>query len=190
MQKKDRSFSWEMGIGLGLALALAVAAAPVTLAAEGKGGVSAERGKYLVAIAGCNDCHTPLKMTPQGPQPDTSRLLSGHPAELHAATPAKTEGVWGWAGTLTMTAFSGPWGISYAANLTPDMETGIGAWSDAAFIGAVKTGKHMGAGRPLLPPMPWQNLGKMTDEDLKSVFAYLQSIPPIKNQVPDPVEPK
>jgi mono/diheme cytochrome c family protein len=179
-------------ISFGSLLVIILSLAPISSAAGANKmgtGVSAERGKYLVTIASCNDCHTPLKMTAQGPQPDMTLLLSGHPASLHMATPPKTDEMWGWVGAMTMTAFSGPWGTSYAANLTPDMETGLGAWSEAAFIGAMRTGQHMGAGRPIMPPMPWMNIGKMTDDDLKSVFAYLKTIPPVKNQVPDAAEP-
>ena len=179
-------------ISFGSLLVIILSLAPISSAAGANKmgtGVSAERGKYLVTIASCNDCHTPLKMTAQGPQPDMTLLLSGHPASLHMATPPKTDEMWGWVGAMTMTAFSGPWGTSYAANLTPDMETGLGAWSEAAFIGAMRTGQHMGAGRMIMPPMPWMNIGKMTDDDLKSVFAYLKTIPPVKNQVPDVVEP-
>ena len=88
-----------------------------------------------------------------------------------------------------MTAWSGPWGVSYTANLTPDQETGIGAWSEENFIQALRTGKHLGGGRDILPPMPWPAYQNLSDEDLKSIFAYLKSIPPIRNQVPDPVPP-
>jgi hypothetical protein len=148
-----------------------------------------ERGAYLVAIAGCNDCHTPLKMGEHGPEPDMSRMLSGHPESFPPVAHAELSGSWMWAGTGTMTAFSGPWGISFAANLTPDEETGLGVFTEETFIAAMRSGKHMGGGRPLLPPMPWQSCAHMTDEDLKAVYAYLRSIPPIRNQVPDPIPP-
>ncbi len=149
-----------------------------------------ERGAYLVTIAGCNDCHTPLKMGEHGPEPDMGRMLSGHPSDFPPiAQTADLSGLWFWAGTGTMTAFSGPWGVSFAANLTPDEETGLGVLTEASFIAALRSGKHMGAGRPILPPMPWQNCAKMTDDDLKAVYAYLKSIPPIHNQVPDPIPP-
>lgn len=88
-----------------------------------------------------------------------------------------------------LTAFVGPWGISCAANLTPDSATGIGAWTEATFLSGIRARKQLGNpnGRDLLPLMPWPEVSKMTDEDLKAVFAYLQSLPPIKNQVPQPV---
>jgi hypothetical protein len=94
-----------------------------------------------------------------------------------------------FATTAGLTAWSGPWGISYAANLTPDTNTGLGIWTEEMFIRAIREGKHMGYGRDLLPPMPWQYFSELTDEDLKAIFAYLRSIPPVQNRVPDPVPP-
>ena len=150
----------------------------------------AERGKYLVTLGGCNDCHTPLKMGAKGPEPDFSRLLSGHPAGMQLPPPpALPPGPWMVVASATLTAWSGPWGISYSANLTPDQETGLGAWDENMFIQAMRTGKHLGGGRDILPPMPWQGLGTLNDDDLKAMFAYLKSIPAIKNAIPDPVPP-
>lgn len=150
------------------------------------------RGKYLTMIGGCNDCHTPKKMGPKGPEPDWSRELSGQPEtdpipEFPSACMSPT----GWIGATNMhlSAWAGPWGISFAANLTPDQATGTGAWTEESFVDAMRTGKHMGMGREILPPMPWQNIGTMTDEDLKSIFTYLQSIKPVVNQVPQPIPP-
>jgi hypothetical protein len=78
--------------------------------------------------------------------------------------------------------------VSYSANLTPDPETGVlRDFTEQQFIQTMRTGKHLGQGRPILPPMPWPNVGKMTDEDLKAVWAYLRQIPPVKNKVPDPL---
>jgi len=149
-----------------------------------------ERGKHLVTVSGCHDCHTPLKAGPKGPEPDMSRMLSGHPAELAMPpAPALPPGPWAVTVAATLTAWAGPWGVSFTANLTPDEETGIGAWDEAMFIQAIRTGKHLGGGRDILPPMPWQAYREYSDEDLKAIFAYLKSIPPIKNAVPDPVEP-
>lgn len=148
-----------------------------------------ERGRYLTTIMGCNDCHTPLKMGAKGPEPDMARMFSGHPESLKVTAPASLEGVWGLAATPTLTAWSGPWGVSFAANLTPDEETGIGAWDEQLFIRTMRTGKHLGAGRDLLPPMPWQWAGQTSDEDLRAIFAYLKSVPPIRNQVPPPLPP-
>lgn len=146
-----------------------------------------ERGKYLVAVAACGDCHTPMKMGPNGPEADLSRLLSGHPAELKMPDVPRLPEPWMYAGAATNTAFAGPWGVSYAINLTPDNETGIGLWSEQVFVNALKTGRHMGVGRPIMPPMPWQHYRQMTDDDLKAIYAYLKSIEPRHNQVPEAI---
>jgi len=147
-----------------------------------------ERGKYLVTAGGCHDCHSPKVFGPEGPKIDETKILSGHPAEMKLAEfdPAILEPGKYLLFTQDVTAAIGPWGASFAANLTPDNETGIGTWQSEMFINALRTGKHLGAGRPILPPMPWQMIGKLTDEDLQAMFAYLKSIPPIKNKVPDP----
>ena len=148
------------------------------------------RGEYLVTIGGCNDCHTPFKMGPKGPEPDTSRMLSGHPEQFVIAAPAKmTSAEWMMASAPTNTAHSCPWGVSFTANLTPDQNTGLGIWTEEMFMKALRTGRHMGVSREILPPMPWFNYGKMTDADLKAVYAYLRSIPAIHNRVPDPLPP-
>jgi len=150
-----------------------------------------KRGEYIVNQSGCNHCHSPKIFTEMGPVPDTTKLLSGHPADsklLPVDTNLVQPGKWILT-TGDLTAWVGPWGISYAANLTPDGPTGIGTWTDEVFIKAVRSGKHMGVGRPILPPMPWADIGRATDEDLKAIFAYLKSLPPVHNQVPDPVSP-
>ena len=149
------------------------------------------RGKYLVTFGSCNDCHTPFKLGPNGPEPDFSRALSGHPAEFGVPkAPALGDGPWVWAGSGTNTAFAGPWGISFTANLTPDKETGLGNWTEEQFIKALRTGRHEGNGRPIVPPMPWRFVGSLNDDDLKAVFAYLKSLPPIHNKVPAPIDPE
>ena len=150
----------------------------------------AQRGAYLVRAMGCHDCHTPWKLGPKGPEPDMSRALSGHPADFVVPAPPKLPGPWTWSAVATNTAFAGPWGISFTANLTPDLETGLGKWTPETFIAALRTGRHEGKGRPLLPPMPWPMIRNLNDEDLRAVFAYLQSIPPIRNRVPAPVDPE
>lgn len=162
----------------------AAAAAPAGASADLVGG-----GRYLVTVMGCNDCHTPYKMGKTGPEPDMTRMLSGHPETLKLGPPPKMEGGWLMAGAATNTAWAGPWGISYTSNLTPDQNTGIGIWTEDMFIKAMRTGKHMGTSRTILPPMPWPWYGKLRDEELKAMFAYLKSIPPIHNRVPDPVPP-
>jgi mono/diheme cytochrome c family protein len=147
------------------------------------------RGEYLVTVGGCNDCHTPWVMGPEGPEPDPTRMLSGHPVDLEMPPAPAAAGPWLWSGAGTNTAFAGPWGVSFAANLTPEENTGTGIWTEEIFIQTLRTGRHWGQARPLLPPMPWFNYGKMTDEDLRAVFAYLRSIPPVYNPVPLPVPP-
>ena len=171
------------------------AAAPAAPAAShGKSAVKTQsshvaRGQYLVTIMGCNDCHTPLAMTDHGPERDWSRTLSGHPENVPVAAPPTLGQGWMAATSPTMTAWSGPWGVSFTANLTPDPETGLGKWTDETFIAALRTGKHEGVGRPILPPMPYDMIRQATDDDLRAIFAYLHSLPPIKNRVPQPIDP-
>ncbi|HWG77280.1 MAG TPA: hypothetical protein VN660_10880 [Steroidobacteraceae bacterium] len=149
------------------------------------------RGRYLVTVGGCNDCHSPKINTPQGPQVDPTRLLSGHPA--NARLPKVPAGLisaskWGAVTTNDQTAWVGAWGTSFAANLTPD-PTGLGNWTVDMFIKSMRNGKYMGISRPILPPMPWNWYGQMTDADLSAIFAYLKSLPPIKNLVPEAIPP-
>jgi cytochrome c553 len=149
-----------------------------------------ERGAYIVRTSGCHDCHTPWTLGENGPEPDMSRALSGHPAELVMPPPPKLpEGPWVWMGSASNTAFAGPWGVSFAANLTPDPETGLGKWTVDTFMQTIRTQRHEGKGRPLLPPMTAPVYAQLTDQDLRSVFAYLQSVTPMKNRVPAPVDP-
>lgn len=148
-------------------------------------------GEHIVTIAGCNDCHSPKIMTAHGPDIDSTRLLSGHPANLPAPSVNRQEmETKGLAVTGDLTSWVGPWGISYTANLTSD-ETGIGKWKEEQFIYAIREGKFRGLpdSRPLLPPMPWQMYRHMSDDELKAVFAYLKSTKPIKNAVPPPDPP-
>jgi hypothetical protein len=152
-----------------------------------------ERGKYLVTAAGCNDCHSPKIYGDQGPQIDTAHLLSGHPEDktiANAFSPAKGS-PWVVATNDDFTAWSGPWGVSFAANLTPDANTGLrsGVWTEELFIKALRTGKHMGTSRDILPPMPWQDFAQLTDDDLRAIWAYLGTIPAVTNHVPDPIPP-
>lgn len=182
-----------------MAVAILMAAA---LAGEGNGSVPKSvytasaleankarvaRGEYLVTIIGCNDCHTPFKMGPNGPEPDMSRRLSGHPSRVIMPPPPKSGDKWAWSGAMTNTAFAGPWGVSYAANLTPDTVSGLGIWNEQLFIKTIRTGRHWGTSRPILPPMPWQAFSQMTDDDLKAIYAYLRSVPAVRNEVPDAV---
>lgn len=159
---------------------------------EAKNKAEIQRGEYLVTAGGCNDCHSPKIFSPKGPQPNPTRLLSGHPAETKL--PEVPTGVigpnkWGALTTNDLTAWVGPWGVSFSANLTPDAETGLGNWTEEMFIKAMRTGKHVGVGRDILPPMPWYDLAKLNDVDLEAMFAYLRTLKPIKNAVPAPIPP-
>ena len=132
---------------------------------------------------------TPSHRVPQR-TPPTTRLYSGHPQQLKMPpAPTLPEGPWVMIAGATNTAWAGPWGVSFTANLTPDIETGLGRWSEADFIRTIRTGRHMGRGREVLPPMPIALYNHFTDRDLKAVYAYLRTIPPIRNKVPDPVPP-
>jgi mono/diheme cytochrome c family protein len=147
-----------------------------------------KRGEYLVAAIGCDDCHSPKKMGPQGPEVIPELRLSGYPANRPIQNPdtkALTQGFMLFGGDLTSAV--GPWGMSFAANITSDA-TGIGNWTEHNFITALRTGKMKGLenGRPMLPPMPWFNFKNMTDEDLKAIFAYLKTTNPVANVVPGP----
>jgi hypothetical protein len=99
-------------------------------------------------------------------------------------------GKWGAVASNDFTAWAGPWGVSFATNLTPDKDTGVGNWTAEMFVKTIRTGKHLGVGRDLLPPMPWPDFARMTDADLEAIFAYLQSLKPIKNRVPAPLPPE
>lgn len=158
-------------------------------AAQPTADVRIERGRYLVNSAGCMDCHTPLKNGPRGPEPDRARAFSGHPEQLTMPpVPPLPPGPWAVVVGATNTAWAGPWGVSFTANLTPDPETGLGRWSAQDFVKTLRTGRHLGVGRPFLPPMPG-SYGQMKDDDLQAMFAYLQSLPPIRNRVPAPLPP-
>ncbi|MBA2356011.1 MAG: c-type cytochrome [Acidobacteria bacterium] len=145
------------------------------------------RGKYLVTAIGCGDCHTPMTMGPKGPAYVMSRMLSGYPSSSPVPANPALQG-WGEFGALEP-AFAGAWGVSFAANLTPDAETGLGAWTEQQFLDTLRNGRHQGRGRQLLPPMPWPAFGQKDDADLKAIFAYLRTVPAVRNKVPDPVAP-
>jgi hypothetical protein len=119
-----------------------------------------------------------------------TRALSGHPQQFPIKEQNKfTSDRWGYAGAATNTAFSGPWGVSFAANLTPDVHTGTGIWTFDIFKNTIRNGRHWGVGRPLNPPMPWFNYREMTDQDLAAVFAYTRTLKPISNKVQEPLPP-
>jgi hypothetical protein len=118
-----------------------------------------------------------------------TRALSGHPEGVVMPSPPKLEGPWTGAMSATMTAWTGPWGVSFTANLTPDPETGLGKWTQRNFIETIRTGRHMGRGREVLPPMPIAVYRNFTDADLEAIFSYLQTLPAIRNRVPEPLPP-
>lgn len=150
-----------------------------------------KKGKHLVDVLDCTTCHSPKVMTPKGPVPDTTRFLSGHPADdtLKVKDYSMIKEGWSYM-SPGVTAFVGPWGTSFAGNLTPDA-TGIGTWTLVQFKKALREGKYKGldGSRPLMPPMPWEAYAKLTDEDFEAIFEYLKSIKPIKNIVPAYVPP-
>ena len=173
-------------------MTVALVAGSLSLFAQQRGTVQAStvdmiaRGKYLVTIQDCNGCHTPFN---EKGEPDMSRMLSGHPANLKVTAPRPRAGDWLVSINSTNTAWSGPWGVSFTSNLTPDRATGIGSWTEETFIAAIRNGKKSGVGRPLLSPMPWRMYAMASDDDLKATFAYLRTIPAISNRVPNPLPP-
>lgn len=144
-------------------------------------------GEHLVTVSACHDCHSPKIITPEGLVTlDSNRLLSGHPAGVPGPNVDRAEVQRkGLAVTDLLTAWVGPWGVSYAANLTSD-DTGTGTWSEEQFMYAIRNGKFKGlaGSRPLLPPMPWEMYQHMTDDELKAIFAYLKTTKPVRNVVP------
>ena len=149
------------------------------------------RGAYLVTAGVCDDCHTPKKWVAGRPDPVPleGKRLAGHLETEKLPPPPALNQSWVAVGSQDFTAWAGPWGVSYAMNLTPDENTGIGSWSEATFVQAMKSGKHMGASRPILPPMPWQSFAQLTDEDLKAIYAFLRTLPAVHNRIPDPLPP-
>lgn len=122
-----------------------------------------DRGRYLLTIMGCTDCHTPGHFLGK---PDMERFLGG--SEVGFEIPG-------------LGTFHGP-------NLTPDDETGLGKWSEAEIVTAIRTGVRPD-GRHLAPAMPWMGYAALTDEDALAVAAYLKSLPPVSNAVPGPFGP-
>lgn len=150
----------------------------------------AARGEYLVNAIGCDDCHSPKRFGPQGPEIIPEKRFSGFPQDV-TVPEYDPEVIKTWAlfsGDLT--AAVGPWGTSFAANISSD-GTGIGNWTEEQFFRSMREGKYKGLenSRMVLPPMPWPNYGKLSDDDLRAVFAYLKSTKPVRNIVPAPVPP-
>jgi hypothetical protein len=176
-----RNRSWILTVVAG-ALVLALPGRVSAKGSDAGGG----RGALLVRVGGCNHCHTPWVFSADlgMPVPDMKRMLSGHPADAPDPEGKVGKRDIGLIGP-TFTSFAMPFGTVYASNLTPDKETGLGSWTEKMFVDAIRNGKHMGGnGRAILPPMPWMDLAALPDADLKAVFAYLRSIPAIRNPVP------
>lgn len=147
-----------------------------------------QRGSYLVNAIGCDDCHSPKEITATGFEIIPALRLSGYQSANPSPKADSNVVKQGWLlfGSDLTTAV-GPWGQSFAANLTSDA-TGIGNWKEEQFIKAIREGKYKGLDntRPLLPPMPWFVYKNLNDDDLKSIFAFLKSTKPVKNVVPTP----
>lgn len=147
-----------------------------------------KRGAYLVNTIGCDDCHSPKQMGPNGPEIIPELRLSGYPSDRPLTIADTNVLKKGWMlFSADLTTAVGPWGQSFAANLTSDA-TGTGSWKEEQFIKAIREGKYKGLDntRPLLMPMPWFVYKNLTDDDLKSIFAFLQTTKPVKNVVPAP----
>jgi hypothetical protein len=147
-----------------------------------------KRGSYLVNGMGCDDCHSPIKMGPQGPELDKEKRFGGHPAGSPTGKINTSVMNDGWVlFNMGATSYVGPWGQSYAANISSD-ETGIGTWTEEQFMRAIREGKSKGLkeGRPLMPPMPWSVYKNLSDTDLTAIFAFLKTTKPVENRVPGP----
>ena len=128
------------------------------------------------------------------PMPDMTLRFAGHPAGAPHPTWSPQDLMERHAlflGDPNMTAWAGPWGVSFSVNITPDNETGIGEWTEEAFVQALRTGKHQGQpnGRPILPPVPWQATAHMSDADLHAIWTFLRTTPAVQNAVPTPIPP-
>ena len=146
------------------------------------------RGEYLVNSIGCDDCHSPKRMGPHGPEIIAELRFSGFPGNGQLPPVDTTEVKKGWIlFAPDLTSAVGPWGASFGANISSD-GSGIGNWKEENFIRALREGKYKGLvnSRPLLPPMPWTVYKNMNDDDLKSIFAYLKTSKPVNNAVPAP----
>lgn len=152
-----------------------------------------ERGRQLVELGGCGECHTPKYNSGFGLKDIPGRYLSGYPQD--EPLPDLPYAEYGAGGienvfyTTDGTIWIGKWGVSFAANITPDPETGIGNWTEDNFKNTFRTGTHIGVGRTLSPPMPIDVYSKLTSEDIRAIFLYLQTVEPVNNKVPQPILP-
>jgi mono/diheme cytochrome c family protein len=154
---------------MGAAMLLSAACALVILLAvgfwraEAAGRDQIERGKYLVTLGLCTDCHTPGYFFGK---PDAGRFLGG--SEVGFEIPGL--------------------GVFHGPNLTPDKDTGLGQWSADEIVRAIQTGARPD-GRVLAPIMPWHAFAQLTGEDAQAIAAFLKSLPPVANKVPGPFGP-
>lgn len=175
MDRQLRSHRYMNYVSVAAAVAAMLAVSAPASAQQGNN-PAVERGRYLVRITGCHDCHSPKV---QGMTPNLDLALSGRPASTQLPTETKTE----VHASADLTAWTGPWGYSVASNLTPDPTTGIGTrYNEASFLATMRSGKKPN-GTPIMPPMPSEVYQNMTDDDLKAIFAYLRTIKPIRNPV-------
>ena len=117
-----------------------------------------EVGKYLAHNLDCSSCHSADFKT------------------VNILEPEKSEGYFGGGNTL-LTMEGKP---IYTQNLTPDEETGIGSWSEEKFVKAIKYGVKEGEPALRYPMLPYATL---TDDEAKAIYAYLKTVPAIKNNV-------
>lgn len=146
------------------------------------------RGAYLVNAIGCDDCHSPKRMGAQGPEVIPELRFSGYPSTRPLLKADTNHIKNGWASLgPDFTIAVGPWGMSFAANISSD-DTGIGTWSEEQFFKAIREGKYKGmdGSRSLLPPMPWFVYKNLTDIDIRAIFTFLKSSKPVENIVPAP----
>ena len=186
--RKSRSrIVWLCALAVGVSVSCGQAQQDKPLATNGTPAQQSpvDRGQYLATVMDCNGCHTPFK----NGEPDMTKRLSGHPESVGVKTPPKLPEGWAVAINDTNTEWAGPWGVSFTANLTSDQNTGLGIWTEEMFINAIRKGKHMATSRDILPPMPWRMQANLTDDDLKAIFAYLRTVPPITNHVPEAIPP-
>ncbi len=145
-----------------------------------------KRGSYLVNAIGCDDCHSPKKFGPHGPEIIQELRFSGFQANGILPKIDTNVSKKGWIMFAPdLTATFGPWGVSFAANISSDV-TGIGNWTEEQFMRAIREGKSKGLveSRPLMPPMPWEQYRNLDDTDLKAIFAFLKTTKPVENRVP------
>ncbi|MEQ1799444.1 MAG: c-type cytochrome [Lacibacter sp.] len=146
-----------------------------------------KEGERLVAILDCEICHSPKRMGPKGPEVISELRFGGHQAGTVLPPYDEKTVKAGWAlFAPDFTTIIGPWGQSYAGNISSD-STGIGMWTEDQFKKVIREGKFKGLDntRPILPPMPWEAYKNLTDEEIGKIFAFLKSTKPVKNVVPE-----